>query len=175
MKNIILIGYMGCGKSSVGKLLAKEKQMNYQDLDDYIENKEGYSIKEIFSKMGEVYFRKIETKYLNECLSSFENTVLSLGGGTPCFGTNMEQIISAKNATCIYLQTSVGELAKRLFSERHKRPLITHINTLEALAEFIAKHIFERSEYYLQSKFKINTDNKTITEIVSEINNLPAN
>ncbi|WP_010522284.1 shikimate kinase [Aquimarina agarivorans] len=168
-KNIILLGYMGCGKSSVGKQLAIMNQMNYMDLDDYIEQKEGMTINEIFSTKGEVYFRKIEGNYLNESLVNLNNAVLSLGGGTPCFGTNMDTIIAADQNPSVYLQTSIGELSKRLFTEKDKRPLIAHTKTVDELTEFIAKHVFERSQYYLKSTHKVVTDSKTIDEIVKEI------
>ncbi len=167
--NIILIGYMGCGKSTVGKRLAEINHMDYVDLDDYIEKKEGATIKDIFKNKGEVYFRKIETAYLQDCLSSLKNTVLSLGGGTPCFGVNMQTIVDAKNSSSVYLQTSIGGLAERLFKEKDKRPLIAHTTTVDELTEFIAKHVFERSQYYLQSEFKVSTDSKSVSQIVDEI------
>ncbi|WP_040396425.1 shikimate kinase [Aquimarina agarilytica] len=171
-KNIILIGYMGCGKSSVGRQLAKNRQMDYIDLDDYIEMKEKDTIREIFKNKGEVYFRKIEATYLQECLGSLKNTVLSLGGGTPCFGNNMQTIVEAINSPSVYLQTSIGELAKRLFTEKDKRPLIAHTKTVDELTEFIAKHVFERSQYYLQSQLKVSTNSKSVEEIVTEIGSL---
>ena len=167
--NIVLIGYMGCGKSSVGRKLALRKQMTYLDLDDYIEGKEGQTISTIFQEKGEVYFRKIETAYLKECLSELSNTILSLGGGTPCFGTNMESIVDAENVISVYLQTSIGELSKRLFKERAKRPLIAHTKSIDELSEFVAKHVFERLSFYAQAKHTVQTDKKTLSEIVSEI------
>lgn len=167
--NIVLIGYMGCGKSSVGRMLASQNGMDFMDLDDYIESKESKSIKDIFLEKGEVYFRKTENTYLKECLGQFENTVLSLGGGTPCFGNNMELVLQATNANSVYLQTSIGELTKRLFDQRAKRPLIAHTNTKEELSEFIAKHVFERLAFYAQSKFKIVTDGKSLLDVVTEI------
>lgn len=170
--NIVLIGYMGCGKSSVGRKLALRKQMTYLDLDDYIENKEGQSITAIFQEKGEVYFRKIETTYLNECLNELSNTVLSLGGGTPCFGTNMQSIMNAENALSVYLQASIGELSKRLYKERVKRPLIAHTKSMDELSEFIAKHVFERLDFYAQAKYTIKTDKKELSEIVVEIESL---
>ena len=168
MKNVVLLGYMGCGKSSVGKFLAKDKKMRYLDLDDYIEEKEQLPIKDIFKQKGEIYFRKIETLYLKECLDSFSNTILSLGGGTPCFGENMNSIVSNKNATSFYLQTSITELTKRLFTERAKRPLIAHAKTTEELQEFIGKHIFERLNFYTKANHTLITDGKTIEQIVKE-------
>ena len=167
--NIVLIGYMGCGKSSVGRMLATQNNMDFMDLDDYIESKEAKSIKDIFTDKGEVYFRKIEKKYLIECLEQYSNTVLSLGGGTPCFGNNMELVLQAKNASSVYLQTSIGELSNRLFDQRAKRPLIAHTNTKEELSEFIAKHVFERLNFYAQAEFKVITDAKSLAEVVTEI------
>lgn len=171
MKNIVLIGYMGCGKSSIGKYLAKKAKMNYLDLDDYIEQKEKLTISEIFKQKGEVYFRKIESKYLLECLQNTQNTILSLGGGTPCFGENMKIINKTTGVVSIYLQTSITELSNRLFTERAKRPLIDHLNTLEALQEFIGKHIFERLNFYTKAHLKVITDGKSIEAIVAEIEN----
>lgn len=173
MKNcIVLIGYMGSGKSAIGKQVAKINNLAYADLDDYIEQQEGRSIKQIFEEKGEVYFRRIESHYLKEFLTSCSNTVFSLGGGTPCFGNNMDVINNYSNVTSIYLQTSVGELSKRLFKEKEKRPLIAHIETTEALTEFIAKHLFERITYYNRAKHNIKTDSKSISEISLEINKL---
>jgi len=170
--NIVLIGYMGCGKSSVGKELALYKGMDFMDLDDYIELKEQQSIKTIFKEKGEIYFRKIERKYLKECLEEVTGTIISLGGGTPCFGDNMDYILSVPNTISIYLQTSIGELSKRLFSQRAKRPLIAHINNQDELAEFIAKHVFERYSFYSKAKHTVKTDNKNLKEVVSEIETL---
>lgn len=168
-KNIVLIGYMGCGKSSVGKTLAEQRGMDFVDLDAYIEAKENQSISAIFKDKGEVYFRKIETKYLETCLTELSNTVLSLGGGTPCFGQNMEIVLKNKNAVSVYLQTSIGELSKRLFEERVNRPLIAHTESMDELSEFIAKHVFERLSFYARAKHTIQTDKKTLISIVSEI------
>ena len=97
------------------------------------------------------------------------NAVISLGGGTPCFGNNMEYIKSVPGITSIYLQTSIGELSRRLFAQRAKRPLIAHVNTIDALSEFIAKHVFERLSFYVQANHTIQTDGKVVSEIVNEI------
>lgn len=173
MKNgIVLIGYMGSGKSAVGKQIAKNNNLAYADLDDYIEQQEGKSIKQIFDEKGEVYFRRIESKYLKIFLNTRSDTVFSLGGGTPCFSNNMELINNHSKVISIYLQTSVNELSNRLFQEKSKRPLIAHVATPEQLTEFIAKHLFERAIYYNQAKYIIKTDLKSISEISLEINKL---
>ncbi len=167
--NVVLIGYMGCGKSSVGRKLATQNGMDFMDLDEYIEAKEAQSIKAIFEEKGEVYFRKIEAKYLLECLEYYSNTVISLGGGTPCFGNNMSYILSVPFTISIYLQTSIGELSNRLFDQKSKRPLIAHVKHKDELSEFIAKHIFERMDFYSKAKYTIKTDAKTLEEVVNEI------
>ncbi|WP_179006586.1 shikimate kinase [Winogradskyella forsetii] len=166
---IVLIGYMGSGKSTIGKELATVLNYDFLDLDDYISNKENASIPEIFKKKGEIYFRKKETEYLSEVISTLENVVLALGGGTPCYGNNMELLKVISNLKSFYLKLSIPLLAKRLFLERSKRPLISHINSETELLEFIGKHLFERSPYYSQSEFTINTDHKTKQEILEAL------
>ena len=160
---------MGSGKSSVGKKLSKVLQYDYLDLDDYIQHHEGKSITEIFKTKGEIYFRKAESNYLEEIISIKVNTIISLGGGTPCYGKNMEVIKNSKNAKSIYLKTSISNLSDRLFLEKDMRPLISHLKNKEELKEFIGKHLFERSSYYNQSDIIINTDEKSLDEVVQSI------
>ncbi len=169
---LALIGYMGSGKSLIGSGLAKSLSYQYLDLDDYIEIQEKKSIKDIFQEKGEIYFRKKEALYLKEVLENQNNTIISLGGGTPCFSGNLELIKSTENTKSIYLQTSLEELTRRLFEEREKRPLIAHLNTVEDLKDFIRKHLFERSFYYNQSDYKVVTDQKNADQICDEINSL---
>ena len=128
---VVLIGYMASGKTSVGKILAQKLNYRFIDLDDFIEEKEHASIKEIFNNKGEIYFRKVETQYLKELLVlKDENIVLSLGGGAPCFGSNMDEVIHAKDTISIYLKGSVPFLANKLVNKRSKRPLISHIDNV---------------------------------------------
>ena len=102
LMNIVLIGYMGSGKSLIGSNLAKKIDYKFIDLDQYIEKNEACSISKIFEDSGDIYFRKIETKYLIKCLSQNNNIVLSLGGGTPCYNDNLTHINSTNNIS-IYL------------------------------------------------------------------------
>ena len=166
---IVLIGYMGSGKSSIGQELAKILSYNFIDLDNYIESKEAMSIPDIFKHKGEIFFRKKEGLYLSELLKMSNNCVLSLGGGTPCYGFNMKNILDNEKAISIYLKTSIPELSKRLLKEKSKRPLISHLKKEEDLTEFIGKHIFERTSFYNQSHQTILTDNKSVDEIVESI------
>lgn len=163
---IILLGYMGSGKSTIGKKLAKITSSNYIDLDDYISDKENSTIKNIFKYKGEIYFRKKETTYLHGLLKSNENFVLSLGGGTPCYGENMDLI--SKNGKSFYLKASINELYDRLKTRKSERPLIKNIAT-DDLKEFIAKHLFERSPFYEKANHSLLVDGKSVDEIVDEI------
>ena len=156
---IILIGYMASGKSLIGSELAKILDMNFIDLDEYIEEKEGNSIKEIFSEKGNIFFRKIENTYLKEILGSKDNLVLSLGGGTPCFTNNLELIQETAEARSIYLNVSVKELSKRLIVDKENRPLVTHIKTEEDMLEFVGKHLFERLSFYNQANYMVEANN----------------
>lgn len=166
---IVLIGYMGSGKSSIGRKLSKKLAYNLIDLDDFIIEKEKASVKEIFETKGEIYFRKKEEEYLLELLKTKEDIILSLGGGTPCFGKNMQYILEAKNAKSFYLKGSIPKLSDKLFLKKSTRPLIANIETKEKMTEFIAKHLFERSPYYSQSEYTVTTDNKTKKEVTQEI------
>ena len=169
---VILIGYMGSGKSTIGKMLANKLNTKFIDLDHYIEAKEDMSVSELFKKKGEIYFRKKETLYLKEVLSLSSPMILALGGGTPCIGNNIDIINSSENATSIYLNTALQVLTNRLYIEKDKRPLISHVNSEERLEDFIRKHLFERSFYYNQAMIKIKTDHKNENKIVDEIYSL---
>ena len=168
---IILLGYMASGKSTIGKLIAKEYNLQFVDLDDYIEQKEQKNIPEIFKDNGEIYFRKKETEYLVELLNKKEDFVLSLGGGTPCYGNNMEHIKSVKKVCSIYLKANSTTIVERLKEEKENRPLVAELNN-EDLLEFVAKHLFERNYYYNMAHFKVQIDNKSIGEICNEIYSL---
>ncbi len=163
---IILIGYMASGKSTVSKILAKKLGMSAIDLDDYIIKKEGASILDIFKNKGEIYFRVQENKYLLELLTSDKSFVLALGGGTPCYADNMD--IIKNHANSIYLKANLITLFDRLFKEKENRPLIASLSN-EKLKEFIAKHLFERAPFYDRAGHIIYIDNKTVTDIVDEI------
>ena len=173
--NVILLGYMGSGKSSLGKALAHQLEYDFKDLDEFIEKEEQLTVPKIFETKGEIYFRKKETLYLQKLLVNDTNSIISLGGGTPCFGSNMKLIIEKKHNISIYLEASIPELVNRLFHAKSGRPLIAHIGSKKELEEFIAKHLFERSYYYNQSKLKIKTDQKNILALVKEIKNLLQN
>lgn len=163
---IILLGYMGSGKSTVAKELASVLDLPFIDLDDYIIDKEKKSIKEIFETKGEIYFRLQESKYLKELLDHSEDAVLALGGGTPCYGNNMELI--KKESLSVYLKGGIATICQRLKSEKQQRPLIASLNE-EQLTEFVAKHLFERRNFYEQAAESISIDNKSVYELLQEL------
>ncbi len=164
---IVLMGYMASGKTSVGKKLAQLMNLDFIDLDNYIQSQEKKSINELFESEGEIYFRLKESEYLKEILNQKQNYVLSLGGGTPCYANNSLEIIES-SAKSFYLKASLQTLYQRLLSEKESRPLIQTISD-EELKDFISKHLFERNSYYQQADKIITVDNKTIEEIADEI------
>lgn len=157
---------MASGKSTIGKEVSKKLCMNFIDLDDYISEQEKMSISEIFKIKGEIYFRRIENTYLQEILNSKGNFVLSLGGGTPCYANNME-LINNSEAKSIYIKASISTLVTRLIKEKSKRPLVASLEN-EKITEFVAKHLFERRFFYEQAEIVMNTEDKSIEEIVKE-------
>ncbi len=166
---VVLVGYMASGKSTLGKILAEKLNFEFQDLDDYIEKMENTTISAIFKLKGEVAFRMMETQYLKELLASKNNLVLSLGGGTPCYGNNMEVILKATNAKSIYLKASIPTLVSRLKTEKNKRPLLARIEADAFLTDFIGKHLFERSHFYSLAEVTVTTANKVVKDIVEEL------
>ncbi|WP_026810214.1 shikimate kinase [Arenibacter latericius] len=164
---IVLVGYMGSGKTTIGKLIAKELKNSFLDLDEVIENRLGALIPEVFKTKGEVFFRKKEHEFLNEILLQDSSFILSTGGGTPCYSGNMDSMLKEADAV-IYLKVSIAGLVDRLIPEKEHRPLIKNIAN-EDLPEFIGKHLFERNNYYLKARHIIDCDNKEPQHIAKEI------
>jgi shikimate kinase len=167
MKKIVLVGYMGSGKSLIAKSLEKILCWQRYELDELIEETENKLISEIFKNNGELHFRKLEKKLFDELINLDKNVIISTGGGTPCYFENYKSL-QKENIISFYLQASIVTIVSRLENETYKRPLLNGLNKIE-LEEFVAKHLFERSYYYSKSKFKIDINNKTPDEIVQEI------
>tara|TARA_B100000886_G_scaffold220991_1_gene153640 strand:- start:102 stop:635 length:534 start_codon:yes stop_codon:yes gene_type:complete len=172
INTIFLTGYMGAGKSLIGKSLSKKINYKFYDLDNYIEVNEGKKVSEIFNQENEVYFRKIENKYLDQLSSIKEKKIISTGGGTPCFKNNLNIIQNSSDSISIYLKANVNTLVFRLKNSIRKRPLISHLNDDQELRDFITKHLFERSFYYEKSDIKIKTDDLELNDIVKLISEL---
>ena len=167
MRKIILLGYMGCGKSTIAVKLAKTIKIPFVDLDEKIEEKENLSINAIFEKHGEIYFRKREHEVFVELVNSPDQLIIGLGGGTPCYANNHE-LLKSENIVSVYLKASVETLFERLVSNKSKRPIIAN-KTDDELKEFIAKHLFDRSFYYNQAQYKVSIDGKSKDETTQDI------
>lgn len=159
-----LVGFMGSGKSTIGKLLSERLNINYFDLDDVIQEQENKSISEIFSINGEDYFRIIEKKYLNQLMKE-DQFIISTGGGTPM--SNYMIDLMQKNGVCIYLKCSSEILFNRLKNNKNKRPLISNLSE-KNLKLFIEKTLGERKMFYEKSEhiFCNNTEKEKI-EIIN--------
>ena len=161
---VFLIGYMASGKSTLGKALAQSLALPFIDLDVEIERTTGTTISEIITAKGELHFRKLESSVLKELLQQYQTGIFALGGGTPVFYNHMD-LMNAEGET-IFLDVPVGELAKRLEGDI-KRPLIQN---KEDVAEFVAKHLFERRPYYSQAKHRIAGPSISVGELTAVLN-----
>jgi len=149
--HIVLIGFMGSGKTTVGKLLAASLDIGFIDMDAYIEEKEKSTIHDIFAEKGEAYFRSAETRALSEILALPTKVVISTGGGTPCFGDNMEEIKT--KSVSIYLKVGRQRLVERLKGDVH-RPLLQNKSEVE-LMRFVKMKLKEREHYYSSADIRL--------------------
>jgi len=152
MKRIILIGYMGSGKTTIGRQLAMVLGLQFYDLDWYIEMRYHKKVSEIFAEQGEAYFRDLEQRMLHE-VAEFEDVVISCGGGTPCHGDNIEYM--NQQGETVYLKATPEVLCKHLSMGRTVRPLILG-KTGEELQQFIRDSLKEREPFYSKAKHTID-------------------
>ena len=148
MKRIILVGYMGSGKTTVGKALSKETGMMFYDLDWYIESRMRKSVSQIFAEKGEDGFRKIEYNMLHE-VAEFEDVIISCGGGTPCFFDNMDYL--NQQGDVVYLKATPETLYKHLLMAKIERPLLKGKSADELIA-YITEHLKERAPFYEKAR-----------------------
>ena len=148
MRRIILVGYMGSGKTTVGKALSKETGMMFYDLDWYIESRMRKSVSQIFAERGEEGFRKIEYNMLHE-VAEFEDVIISCGGGTPCFFDNMDYL--NQQGDVVYLKATPETLYKHLLMAKIERPLLKG-KSAEELIAYITEHLKERSPFYEKAR-----------------------
>ncbi len=148
MNNIVIVGFSGAGKSTIGKRLADKLGMTFIDLDLYIEEKYRTSIPLLFQRYGEPAFRTLEQAALREVLGC-DNAVIATGGGTPCHGDAMA-LINA-HAKSIYLKLTEDQLVNHLLHSKKKRPLTNLLNKSE-LREYVRKKLAEREPFYLQAQ-----------------------
>lgn len=169
MKRIILIGYMGAGKTTIGKVLAHEMGLTFYDLDVYIEDRFHRTISQIFAESGEKGFRELECRMLHE-VAEFEDVIISCGGGTPCFFDNMDYMNTCGET--VFLNATPETLKTHLLMGKTKRPLIQG-KSPEELLDFIKESLQKRLPYYMKAKHTlpigvINT-NEDIKHYVKQI------
>lgn len=148
---IYLIGYMGCGKSTLGRLLADKMAVEFIDMDDHIEERNCKSIPQIFDEEGETEFRLKERMALEE-LSEFTDIVIATGGGAPCFFDNIS--LMNRSGKTIFLDIDRLILADRLLNSKTKRPLIEG-KSKEELIVFIDESLKKRRSFYEQAKYRV--------------------
>ncbi|PIO05874.1 shikimate kinase [Candidatus Micrarchaeota archaeon CG08_land_8_20_14_0_20_59_11] len=161
MKNIILVGFMGTGKSVVGKRLAKQLNMKFVSTDDIIEDREKRPISEIFAKSGEPYFRKIEKEVVKEAADS-ENVVIAAGGGAVLDEDNITNL--KKKGVIVCLNATPEAVYERTKKYKH-RPLLNVDDPISKIKELMDK----RAPYYAKADHQIDTAGKTVEEVTAEI------
>ena len=152
MKRIVLIGFMGSGKTTVGKALGKEIELPFYDLDWYIESRMRKKVSQIFAERGEEGFRVIERNMLHE-VAEFEDVVISCGGGTPCFFDNMDYLNS--QAQVVYLRCEPEVLRKHLLMGKGDRPLLKG-KTPEELTDYIREQVEYREQFYTKARYTLD-------------------
>ncbi|NMB42906.1 MAG: shikimate kinase [Clostridiales bacterium] len=163
MKNIIFIGFMCSGKSTIGRVLAKEIGFDFVDTDRWISNKANMTVGDIFKEKGEDYFRSLETQTIKEFCGTLDNTVISTGGGLPIKQENVPYL--KELGRVVYLKVSRDTVIERL-NPNIERPLLAVENKEEFIDELLAK----RNPLYEQAAdITIDTNNKSIATIVDEV------
>jgi shikimate kinase len=160
-QNIILIGFMGSGKSTVGRELAKSLEMKFVDTDHYIEKKEKMKIKNIFAKKGEKYFREIESKYIRE-ISKMNHVVISTGGGVVAKSENI--ILLKKNGFVVYLDCTIECIHKRV-ARRDTRPLLNNVKDLRARIVELLDSRLGNYKKYMDRSIHIDSSTKLLDSV----------
>ena len=154
MKPLFLIGYMASGKTTFGRALAKTLGVNFIDLDDYIKESEKATIPEIFSRIGEDGFRRLEYAAMRH-VGDLEDVVVACGGGTACFFDNMEYMNT--KGISVWLNASEDVLADRLEEDNSSRPLMKG-KQREEIKETISRQLAVRKPYYEKCSIIFNSD-----------------
>lgn len=164
---IVLVGMPGCGKTTLGKAVARQLNFKFYDLDDLIVKNKGMSIPDIFIKHGEGYFRKLESRILAEMLEQEESFVLSTGGGAPCFNDNMD-VINEKGIS-VFLDVSLEHILERLTNyEVEKRPMFQGLDTGEITLK-LQDLMAGRITYYDRAKIKLSGEDISTELLISEL------
>jgi shikimate kinase len=166
--NIFLLGYMGSGKTTIGKRLARYCNLTFVDMDTLFEFTYKLTISDFFEKYNEQAFRIIESKLLIE-VSIRDNQIIATGGGTPCFYENMNMILTSGKS--IYLKASPIVLTRRILSNQTKRPLVSGLDETQLLAKII-KQLTEREQFYSKADYTIDTETLNFTDLEQLINSI---
>lgn len=172
MIRVFLIGYMGAGKTTLGKAFARAMNLGFIDLDWYIEERFHKTVGALFAEKGEEEFRLLEKRMLHE-VADFEDVVISTGGGTPCFFDNME-FMNTRGET-VFLDVKLNVLFRRLKVAKHQRPLLAQKSDDE-LASFISEALQQRMPFYSKARHTFDAeqleDRQQISESVVRLKNL---
>lgn len=172
MTRIFLIGYMGAGKTTLGKAFARAMNLAFVDLDWYIEERFHKTVRQIFTERGEEGFRDLEKRMLHE-VGEFENVVISVGGGTPCFFDNVDYMNEAGET--VFLDVDVKVLFRRLKIAKQQRPLLADKSDEELMA-FIVEALQKRLPFYSRAKHVFNgeklEDRRQIQQSVERLKEL---
>lgn len=164
---LFLVGYMGCGKSSLGRKIAKRAEMRFVDMDSVIEEREGASVSDIFRYEGEKYFRGKERELIEEVALAADDVVVSTGGGVPTWQDNMARMNEI--GVVVYLRRTAERIASRLSPHgRQKRPKLRGLND-EELVRFMRENMAEREPFYSQARYCIDCDNLSDEELIEKI------
>ncbi|MCQ2226891.1 MAG: shikimate kinase [Bacteroidales bacterium] len=170
IRRIFLVGFMGSGKTTIGKFIAHDMNLTFVDMDDYFEQKHNCTIKQYFALHGEDGFRKAENEVVAE-LCEKQDVIVATGGGAPCFYNNME--LMRKAGLTIYLNVEPADLAKRLSNAKENRPLLAD-KTDEELLAYIESKLGEREGFYRQAHLIVDGEHlpfstyKTLIEMFPE-------
>ena len=165
---LYIIGFMGSGKTTAGSRLAGMLGWNFTDLDRSIEEHAGKTIPEIFALHGETWFRSLESEVLHSLRSASE-TVISTGGGAPCFGDNMDFML--ETGLTLYLKLTPGQLKSRLSNTRGERPLIKDLNE-DGLLSYIEEKLEFREKWYSRAELTLDGFNSDIRFIYSQVRSI---
>ena len=162
---IFLVGFMGSGKTTIGRRIAERIGFEFVDTDRFIEMRHGLSVTEIFARQGEPAFREMERNILSD-LQKFDYAVISTGGGLPCYGDNMNVMLSCGKV--VYLKTSPQALARRLLRSHTERPLIKGMTENE-LQQYITEKLAEREPFYRRAQFVVQTESFSMDELLKSL------
>jgi shikimate kinase len=164
-RHIVLIGFMGAGKTTVGRQLAEALNLPFVDSDEWIELREGLTVSKLFEEKGEAYFRAVEREFLEE-LKSKEPSVVAVGGGLPCVDNNIK--VLKELGLVIYLNVSLLTVLKRLKEEQLSRPLIAGVSGSD-LHRFVEDLLSERVTFYKQADLFVPNESSSINKVVESI------